>query len=54
MSNNHDDLLHLLSNFIEHGEDIGLCEKRIEFAREYTFERIFKKSHTFLRTIDNY
>ena len=54
MSNNHDDLLHLLSNFIEHGEDIGLCEKRIEFAREYTFERIFKKSHTFLNTIDNY
>ena len=54
MSNHHDDLLHLLSNFIKHGEDIGLSKKRIEFARGYTFERIFKKSHTFLKTIDNY
>jgi len=54
MSNNHDDLLNLLSNFLKYGEDADLSEKRIEFAKEYTFERIFKKSHTFLKTIENY
>ena len=49
MTDDIDQLLRSLSEYMEHGEDPGLIEQRIQFARSVTYESTFKRIETFLR-----
>ena len=42
MDNTHEGIIKILSNFIDNGEAENLSEKRINYARKYTFENVLK------------
>lgn len=49
--NNHDELLQKFKNFIEKGESPDLKQKRIDYAKKYTFENILKNTNEIIREL---
>lgn len=53
MSNSHDELLNMLSEFIANGEQNELVGKRITYAREFTFENLLSQANKHIKTISD-
>jgi hypothetical protein len=51
MSNNHEVLLKMLSDFISLGESSKLADKRIAYARSHTFENILLQAHKHIKDV---
>ncbi len=49
--NNHDELLKMFQNFIYNGEDSSLKQKRINYAKKYSFENVLKQADKILQEL---